>query len=25
MDTATFHKQINQIVSEYRLNQHPYV
>lgn len=25
MDTATFHKEINQIVAEYRLNQHPYV
>ncbi|MGH7880310.1 MAG: iron-containing redox enzyme family protein [Candidatus Binataceae bacterium] len=25
MDTATFHKEINQIVSEHRLDQHPYV
>jgi pyrroloquinoline quinone (PQQ) biosynthesis protein C len=25
MDTATFHKEINRIVSEHRLNQHPYV
>jgi pyrroloquinoline quinone (PQQ) biosynthesis protein C len=25
MDTATFHNQINQIVSEYRLDHHPYV
>jgi pyrroloquinoline quinone (PQQ) biosynthesis protein C len=25
MDTATFHTEINKIVSEYRLNQHPYV
>jgi len=25
MDTATFHKQINQVVSEYRLDRHPYV
>ncbi len=25
MDTATFHREIDQIVSEYRLNQHPYV
>ncbi len=25
MDTATFHARINQIVSEHRLNKHPYV
>jgi pyrroloquinoline-quinone synthase len=25
MDTATFHDEVNKIVSEYRLNQHPYV
>ena len=25
MDMATFHNEINKIVSEYRLNQHPYV
>jgi pyrroloquinoline quinone (PQQ) biosynthesis protein C len=25
MDTATFHAEINQIVAEHRLDQHPYV
>jgi pyrroloquinoline quinone (PQQ) biosynthesis protein C len=25
MDTATFHAEINHVVSEYRLSQHPYV
>src|SRR6266481_5057840 len=25
MDTKTFHAEINQIVAEHRLNQHPYV
>jgi pyrroloquinoline quinone (PQQ) biosynthesis protein C len=25
MDTATFHKEINKIVAEHRLDQHPYV
>ena len=25
MDTATFHKEINKIVTEHRLDQHPYV
>ena len=25
MDTATFHHEINKIVAEHRLDQHPYV
>ena len=25
MDTAAFHKEIDQIVAEHRLDQHPYV
>jgi hypothetical protein len=25
MDTATFHAEINKIVTEHRLDQHPYV